>query len=159
MTKIKKISSLFAVILTLALTLVPALSLSAAAVEIEHTEHVDTNDDGYCNIGDCTEAVVIPCAHSDLNGDGVCDYTTCLACISHVDSDANGVCDNEGCEAAVEPSNTVGTDKWLSNLLEALKMMGLGMLGIFIVTGIIILVIYALNKVTNREAPKDNGEE
>ena len=35
-------------------------------------------------------------------------------------------------------------------LLDALSIMGIGMLGIFIVTGVIILVVTLLNKIFNR---------
>ena len=37
------------------------------------------------------------------------------------------------------------------NLLTALSIMGTGMLGIFIVTGIIMSAVAILNKLTNRE--------
>ena len=37
-----------------------------------------------------------------------------------------------------------------ANLLDALKVMGIGMLGIFIVTGVIILVVTLLNKLFSR---------
>jgi hypothetical protein len=36
----------------------------------------------------------------------------------------------------------------LDLLMEALPIMGTGYLGIFIVTGVIILVVYLLNKIT-----------
>jgi len=37
-----------------------------------------------------------------------------------------------------------------SNLLSALEVMGIGMLGIFIVTGVIILVVMLLNKLFSK---------
>ena len=40
---------------------------------------------------------------------------------------------------------------WSSGLWQAIKYTGLGMLGIFIVTAIIILTIYVLGKVTDFE--------
>jgi hypothetical protein len=46
---------------------------------------------------------------------------------------------------------------WSSGLWNAIKYTGLGMLGIFIVTGLIIAVIYALAYFTNRE-PKTTDE-
>ena len=49
---------------------------------------------------------------------------------------------------------------WESGLWNAIKYTGLGLLGIFIVTGIIIMVIYLLAYFTNKE-PKgddDNGD-
>ena len=46
---------------------------------------------------------------------------------------------------------------WTSGLWNAIKYTGLGMLGIFIVTGIIITVIYALSHFTNPEN-KNNGD-
>lgn len=40
---------------------------------------------------------------------------------------------------------------WESGLWSAIKYTGLGMVGIFVVTGIIIGVIYALSYFTNKE--------
>ena len=37
-----------------------------------------------------------------------------------------------------------------ANLLDALKVMGIGMLGIFIVTGVIIFVVTLLNKLFSK---------
>ena len=37
-----------------------------------------------------------------------------------------------------------------ANLLQALKIMGIGMLGIFVVTGVIILVVKLLSKIFDR---------
>ena len=51
------------------------------------------------------------------------------------------------------------TDFWNSGLWSAIKYTGLGMLGIFIVTAIIIAVIYLLAYFTNREARVDNEKE
>ena len=47
---------------------------------------------------------------------------------------------------------------WESGLWNAIKYTGLGMVGIFIVTGLIILVIYLLSNLTNRESA-DTDEE
>ncbi len=44
----------------------------------------------------------------------------------------------------------------IDNFLSTLPIMGLGMLGIFIVTAVIILITMALNKLT---APKANEEK
>lgn len=44
----------------------------------------------------------------------------------------------------------------LMNFVTNLRYMGIGMLGIFIVIGVIILITMFLNKVT---APKDKDEE
>ena len=46
---------------------------------------------------------------------------------------------------------------WASGLWNAIKYFGLGMIGIFIVTAIIILSVYLLNKATNPETK--NKEE
>ena len=70
------------------------------------------------------------------------------------DANAEGTVTEEG----TAPESTIGTEKYVPNIFESLKMMGLGMLGIFIVTGIIIVVIYALNYFTNKE-PKEDTEE
>ena len=47
---------------------------------------------------------------------------------------------------------------WASGLWNAIKYTCLGMIGIFIVTSIIILTVYLLNKATNIE-PKENKED
>lgn len=39
----------------------------------------------------------------------------------------------------------------VENLLETLPIMGMGMLGIFIVTGVIILFVTVLNKITSKK--------
>lgn len=39
----------------------------------------------------------------------------------------------------------------IENLLETLPIMGMGMLGIFIVTGVIILFVTVLNKLTEKK--------
>jgi hypothetical protein len=41
--------------------------------------------------------------------------------------------------------------------LETLPIMGKGMLGIFIITGVIVAAIYVLNKVTGNKDSKDNN--
>ena len=43
--------------------------------------------------------------------------------------------------------------------LESLKYMGAGMLGIFIVMGVIIAATYGLGKLFSRRMKKENGEE
>lgn len=53
----------------------------------------------------------------------------------------------------------ITTDFWNSGLWQAIKYTGIGMLGIFIVTGIIISVVYALSYFTNREPKNDNEDE
>ena len=48
----------------------------------------------------------------------------------------------------------------MDNVLTSLKYLLVGMVGIFIVTGIIILVIYALAHFTNLEKkPQSDGQE
>lgn len=47
---------------------------------------------------------------------------------------------------------------WGSGLWQAIKYTGLGMLGIFIVTGIIIGVIYALSYFTSAKPKSKSGE-
>lgn len=42
--------------------------------------------------------------------------------------------------------------------VENLKYMGLGMLGIFVVMGVIILAVYGLGKLTARRQSKKNKE-
>ena len=53
--------------------------------------------------------------------------------------------------------NDIINNFWQSGLWNAIKYTGLGMVGIFVVTGIIIGVIYALSYFTNRE-PKAPDE-
>jgi len=48
---------------------------------------------------------------------------------------------------------------WESGLWNAIKYTGLGMVGIFIVTGIIIGVIYALAHFTNLEKKADEKDQ
>lgn len=43
-----------------------------------------------------------------------------------------------------------------SDIMAALQLMGMGMLGIFIVMLLIYLVVYILNKVTGKESDKDD---
>ena len=47
---------------------------------------------------------------------------------------------------------------WSSGLWQAIKYTGLGMLGIFIVTALIILTIYVLGKVTDIEINTEKEE-
>ena len=47
--------------------------------------------------------------------------------------------------------NDIINNFWQSGLWNAIKYTGLGMVGIFVVTGIIIGVIYALSYFTNKE--------
>lgn len=44
-------------------------------------------------------------------------------------------------------------------MLETLPIMGKGMLGIFIVTGVIIVAIVALNKLTSLKSNKKDGDK
>ena len=37
------------------------------------------------------------------------------------------------------------------NILKSLSIMGIGMVGIFLVTGIIVLAVYLLNKISNSD--------
>ena len=46
---------------------------------------------------------------------------------------------------------------WTSGLWNAIKYTGLGMVGIFVVTGMIIGVIYALAYFTNKESNSSKG--
>ncbi len=48
---------------------------------------------------------------------------------------------------------------WASGLWSSIKYTGLGMIGIFVVTGIIIGVIYALGYFTNREERAKSSED
>ena len=158
------------IIITLSFALLFMLTAPIAAMAsagpadsgvIEHS-HYDNNNDGECDVAGCSHVIVIYCNdHNDIDGDGKCDNkkstdddSACGACTDHNDEDGDCICDSEDCEAEVAAENTIGTEKWTENLLDSLKFMGLGMLGIFIVTGIIILIIYALNNATNKN--KDN---
>jgi len=47
--------------------------------------------------------------------------------------------------------NDIINNFWQSGLWNAIKYTGLGMVGIFVVTGIIIGVVYALSYFTNKE--------
>ena len=44
-------------------------------------------------------------------------------------------------------------------LLETLPLMGKGMLGIFVVTAIIVIVVNALNNIPEKNTKKNNKEE
>jgi hypothetical protein len=46
----------------------------------------------------------------------------------------------------------------IDNFLTTLPIMGLGMLGIFIVTAVIILITMALNKITKPKESKEKEE-
>ena len=54
----------------------------------------------------------------------------------------------------------------VQNIMEALGIMGKGMLGIFVVIGVIALIVYALTKLSSSKnrrrdldrVPKDNGK-
>ena len=73
-------------------------------------------------------------------------------CINHVDENEDGICDILTCAEEI-PST-------MDNVLTSLKYLLVGMVGIFIVTGIIILVIYALAHFTNLEKkPQSDGQE
>jgi len=51
--------------------------------------------------------------------------------------------------------NFLSTFPGFDGILEALPYMGYGMAGIFLVTGLIILAVTILNKVTAEKKPKD----
>ena len=70
----------------------------------------------------------------------------------HVDANTDGVCD--GCAEALAKEPTV-----IDNVLESLKMFVIGMIGIFIVVGIIIIVIHYLTKVIDGAEKKKDGEQ
>lgn len=46
-------------------------------------------------------------------------------------------------------------DAVIKNVEEALKIMGLGMLGIFVVIGLIAVMVLILSKVTGKDAKND----
>ena len=135
----------------------------------EHNSHVDVTGDGLCDIEDCGEMIhsdvngdgkcdIKGCnacvIHKDENGDGVCDTEDCGMCLTHLDENGDEICDREGCGAKTEAENSV----W-QNVLESLKVFIIGMIGIFVVVGIIILVIYALMNAINGTKQKPNGEQ
>ena len=45
------------------------------------------------------------------------------------------------------------------NILKSLSIMGIGMVGIFLVTGIIVLVVYLLNKISNSDGKTKNKKK
>lgn len=186
MKNIKKFSAILLLAAVMALTVVPVTVFAAEANVIAHDTHIDTTGDGYCDIEGCDEK--LPCTnHTDVDGDGFCDITGCdekLPCTEHKDENRDGVCDSEGCdkkvvcedhvdadkdrkcdtigceaEVSVEGLVDIGSEIWSKNIIEALKILGIGILGIFLVTGIIILVVYALNKFTNLEKKAPESEE
>ena len=131
--------------------------------------HVDVNNDGFCDIEGCDECI----EHSDDDKNDICDK--CAACIKHIDEDKNKVCDRDGCLACIKhvdsdkdktcdnckaltSSNTFGTPDWSKNVFESLKMMGVGMVGIFLVIGLIITVIYVLNHFINMQKKETNED-
>lgn len=59
----------------------------------------------------------------------------------HVDENSDNVCDVADCGAEIAEEPTM-----LDNVLKSLKMFLVGMVGIFVVVGIIIIVIYALTR-------------
>lgn len=181
MKSIKRFSAILLLAMIMALVLVPVSAFAAEtdAGAIAHDAHIDTTGDGLCDIEGCD--VKLPCTdHKDVDGDKKCDIDGCdeciehndgddednlcdngcgtVVCTEHVDDNKDEVCDTVDCGAHVQIKNTIGTDKWLDNLLESLKIVGIGILGIFLVTGIIIAVVYLLNKFTNAEK-KPNTEE
>lgn len=149
----------FCIFAVLMLTFLP---ISVFAAEAPH-EHVDVNGDLLCDISECDEK--LPCPHKDINGDqkcdiegcgvclhidedkkdGRCDIEGCGACLIHKDKNRNGVCDNDGCTAAVESASIK------SNVIRSLQIFAVGMVGIFVVVGIIILSIYALTTVIEKK--------
>ena len=184
MKMIKRISTILLLAAVLALAVVPvAVFAEDASTTVTHTEHIDVTSDGLCDIEGCDEE--IPCNHTDVDGDGLCDIEGCddklpctvhkdenrdgacdsdgcnekVVCENHIDANEDGYCDTADCDAEVQLKNTIGTDKWEQNLYQALKILGIGILGIFLVTGIIILVVYALNKFTNIEKKFSESEE
>ena len=44
------------------------------------------------------------------------------------------------------------------NILKSLSIMGIGMVGIFLVTGIIVLAVYLLNKISNSDGRKKSNK-
>ncbi len=60
---------------------------------------------------------------------------------NHIDENSDSVCDVAECGAEIVKEPTI-----LDNVLESLKMFVIGMIGIFVVVGIIIIVIYALTR-------------
>ena len=70
----------------------------------------------------------------------------------HVDANSDNVCDVADCGAEIAEEPTM-----LDNVLESLKIFVIGMIGIFVVVGIIILVIYALTRFIDG-APKKKTE-
>lgn len=72
-------------------------------------------------------------------------------CINHVDENQDGICDFITCAEQI-PST-------MDNVLTSLKYLLVGMVGIFIVTGIIILVIYVLAHFTNLEKRSQSSSQ
>ena len=161
--------------------------ISGCDEKLPCTNHVDVNADNFCDIEGCNTCIshkdsdgngvcdfCTACVeHTDEDKNKLCDRANCGACIKHVDEDKNKVCDNckacikhvdadkdkdcDNCGAATTP-NTFGTSEWSKNVLESLKMMGLGMIGIFLVIGLIIIVIYVLNRFINMTEKKDEEQ-
>ena len=69
----------------------------------------------------------------------------------HVNANDDGICDE--CAESLTEEPTV-----LDNVLASLKMFVIGMIGIFIVVGIIIIVIHYLTKVIDEAEKKKDGE-
>ena len=70
----------------------------------------------------------------------------------HVDANSDNVCDVADCG---EEMPTM-----LDNVLDSLKIFVIGMIGIFVVVGIIILVIYALTRfIDGAPKKKTDGEQ
>lgn len=59
-------------------------------------------------------------------------------------------------EITSEASSIFGS---ASNIMQSLKIMGFGMLGIFVVTAVIVLMVTLLNKITSGIKKKDNNDK
>ena len=153
MKSTKIISKLLLVVIIAALSLIPISVFAAENTSPKHTEHIDTTGDNVCDIEGCGAA--LPCTeHKDLDGDSLCDMKGCNACLTHIDEGNDGKCDRCGAKIAVEPVQTTG-----AKVLESVKIFVIGMIGIFIVVGLIILSIYALNYIINKTQRTKTGEQ
>ncbi len=155
MKSTKAIAKLLLTVIISALLLLPVSAFAAENTAPKHTEHIDTTGDGICDIEGCNAA--LPCTeHTDIDGDGLCDIEGCDKCLTHIDKNSDGKCDRDGCGAkiVVEPVQTTGAKVW-----ESVKIFIIGMIGIFIVVGLIILSIYALNYLINKAQRTKSGEQ
>ena len=171
----KNTRKLFAILLTVAILAANLFIIFALPVfaEDKTCEHVDADSNGICDTcgsdmpivedqhthvfvdATCTAPKTCECGategeatgHVDANEDNKCDV--CAACISHADKNFDNKCDFCG------EKHTIS---WGKRVLSSLKIMGIGMLGIFLVTGIIILSVYILNKLSSIEKKKTTKE-